>query len=293
MSRARVSCNPDNSSNLITMRLFTTRAAVAALTVLLSACASGGAKKEETYVAATNQTVLLEQETLQGRAQARAAYLVNRSTVPVIVTGLNITQCVNIKQYCGTTKLAIKVGPGQRRQILRIEPDNFATAFNYRMSYTWRAEGSTKAVLTAMADAGDGASAGRLVAANHAEAMNKDFLRYNDKVLTAADLRLLGNTFAGLRADPDTVQMSVGQVMFVPQLRTLAVDANGRVLGRVRAAMTWRIHVNTAIVFAPPDTLRAVQAGSTEVTISLGRTVLQDSLPARTIAPITFTVIAR
>src|SRR5688572_21124312 len=100
------------------------------LVVLLLGCASGGTP---VYVAATRETVLPDVEVGQGEVASHTIFLHNRSTVPVHLYALSLSGCRNILPRCDVPiPLDIRIAPGERVRVQRIEPQNRRESFTYR-----------------------------------------------------------------------------------------------------------------------------------------------------------------
>jgi hypothetical protein len=108
----------------------------------LAAVAACAPKTVQTYVAPTNQTVDAAIEMSHG-GEAQVIVVTNRSTVPVVVTGVQLISCENIKTRCDEGhRLKVSVGPGQRRTVMTVRPDNPNRGHGFRFNYTWTAEGT-------------------------------------------------------------------------------------------------------------------------------------------------------
>lgn len=106
--------------------------------LVLASCASARTK---IYVAPTNETVLLIAEDTPTNP-GKVIYVVNESSEPITVTSLHLTSCENIKNRCDFHKLALRVDPHSRRQIMRVEAANPERGFGYRSNFGWRADGT-------------------------------------------------------------------------------------------------------------------------------------------------------
>ena len=114
------------------------RYAKAFVAAVLAACASSGAQK--VYVAPSNDTITSTTEEGMGGSPVHNIYVVNGSTEPIIVFGVTLRECENIKQPCEPKKTDIRIEGGRRSVVLRVEPKNLQQAFSYRFSYSWRPE---------------------------------------------------------------------------------------------------------------------------------------------------------
>ncbi|MEP6836309.1 MAG: hypothetical protein ABJB74_23165 [Gemmatimonas sp.] len=256
---------------------------------IVSACASSGGKSAS-RVAPNNQNILLEVQTALDISKARIAYVRNGSSVPVVVTEVSILDCQNLKQYCGINTTAVRVEPGQRQEIIRIEPQDISKGFNYRLQWRWR---GASAAATRPAP-GDTVAMRRAAMMELVEQFRAEEAKYGDKILYPNVLAAIGDNFASMRADPDTVVVAVGSRLYIyEQLRVLGVDKTGKVIGRVRTSMQWSVARSPAFRFLSPDTLHAEAAGTTTVTMRLNQFGLLDTLRASTMPPVTFTIIAK
>lgn len=254
-----------------------------------SACASSGGKAGA-RVAPNNQNITLEQQVAPGISRARIAWVKNGSSVPVVITQVSILACVNLKAFCGINATNVRVEPGERAEVIRIEAQDPSRPFNYRLQWRWRAA----SVATGRIAPGDTAALRRAERIALSEKLNQEALKYGDKVLNQNLLSAIGDNFAAMRAEPETVFVGVGSRLYIyEQLRVLGLDKAGKVMGRVRASMTWTVARSSAIRFLSPDTLQAESPGSTTVTMRLTPNALLDTTRAQNMKPVVFTVVAR
>jgi hypothetical protein len=113
------------------------RSTIAFLALVIAGCASQG---QRVYVAPSNDSITSTTEEGHGTTPSQTIYVVNESTVPIIVFGVALRDCENVKQQCEPRPANVKIGAGQRRVVLRVEPKSLDRGFNYRFSYSWRAE---------------------------------------------------------------------------------------------------------------------------------------------------------
>jgi LEA14-like dessication related protein len=66
-------------------------------------------------------------------------YVYNHSSVPIVVTGLHLIECENIKNSCDVQRLRIRVPAGQRMNLATVHPDNPNRAYSFRFNYSWEA----------------------------------------------------------------------------------------------------------------------------------------------------------
>lgn len=73
--------------------------------------------------------------------EGHAVYVTNNSTVPIVVTGVHLYDCDNIRNRCEPRRIKVEVRPGQRRVIETVRPDSPARGNSFRVRFTWTAEG--------------------------------------------------------------------------------------------------------------------------------------------------------
>ncbi len=115
------------------MRLAGTTAALTLAATLSAACAGG---QTRIYVAPTSETIEAHTEiTLSGDGQE--VYVLNHSSVPIIVTGLSLVNCENIKNRCEAERLHVRVPPGQRVSLVTVRLNNTSRPSSFDYRYTW------------------------------------------------------------------------------------------------------------------------------------------------------------
>lgn len=65
-------------------------------------------------------------------------YIRNKGNVPLIVTSVTLTSCVNIRDVCGTSHPRTRINPGDARRVMRVRYQNEALTPSFR--YTYRVE---------------------------------------------------------------------------------------------------------------------------------------------------------
>ena len=201
-----------------------------------AACASGGAgasgrSDAGEQVPASTATVMAvaESRNLQHRVFVR-----NRSTVPIIVSGVMMRDCVNLGFLCddpGGYQQIIRVQPGQTEEILRTvsRADPYGP-FGYRVSWTWRPDvgdlrattGLTREELTITSNEG------RMTSRRTLEGVEVSSELYPPAVAEA-----LRRNLAQVRVQPDSIDMRVGESRELDSFRVELVDAAGGRLGPV------------------------------------------------------------
>ena len=80
------------------------------LAALFSVAASASA--QTIFVAPSSRTILGSTEQSNGAIPAHVLMVANQSTVPIVVFGVTITQCENVRQWCGGQRTKILIEPG-------------------------------------------------------------------------------------------------------------------------------------------------------------------------------------
>ncbi|MEO8620900.1 MAG: hypothetical protein ABI625_07535, partial [bacterium] len=81
-------------------------------------------------------------------------YVSNQSTVPVVVFGVLLTSCQNVKQICLGQRTNISIPAGARRSVGRVGPKDDLRSFNYRWSFSYRADSSDALAIAALREHG-------------------------------------------------------------------------------------------------------------------------------------------
>jgi hypothetical protein len=260
---------------MITIRIFFS--ALAAL--VIAGCATTSGKRP--YVAPTDQTVTGILEQGHGTSPLHVIYVENLSTVPITVTSVTLRVCENIKQPCNAPfRKNVRVLPSHRSVVQRVEPRNPNQSFGFGYSFAWRPEPGTVASL----EGGEGSLEISDVTDDPGPAAVA-----GDAFLEAADIEALRDRVAGIRVEPDSLVMSMGETLSLDRVHVILVDTAGQRLGRVRQ-VRWQF-VSGAFSFTPPDTLRATVPGRTEIHATLPETALRDR--ADPLGPAMFVVIVR
>lgn len=118
-------------------RVVAMRSTTICLAFAIAGCASQG---QRVYVAPTNDSITTTTEQGLGSTPSQNIYVVNGSTVPIVVFGIALRECENLKQRCEPRQVNVKIGAGERRIVLRVEPANREIAYSYRFGYSWRPE---------------------------------------------------------------------------------------------------------------------------------------------------------
>jgi len=239
------------------------------LTLLLSAspalaAATAGAQARTTrYVAPTDETVTTSIEEGYGGTPSQVIWIRNASSVPIQVYSVTLRDCQNVKQECAPYPLRLVVRPGGREVLRRVQPRNPEAGVGFRYTFGWRADSSAVAALHALADNGSATAQQQLAAREQELAERRADVGSHDQMLGQDEIAALGARIAGLRVEPDSVVVHVGQLFLVHQVRLVAVGPDGEVLGRVRA-YNWRVQPGArGVVTMLADTVVAQRVGRT------------------------------
>ncbi len=109
-------------------------------TLFAGSCAT--TTRQTAYIAPTYETVVAEpEESPDGVHQS--IYIVNHSTVPVVVTSFQLRDCDNVANPCEAKHMRTLVSPGQRALVVTIGPIDRDRAYSYHYSWTWDASTTT------------------------------------------------------------------------------------------------------------------------------------------------------
>ncbi|HJU68234.1 MAG TPA: carboxypeptidase-like regulatory domain-containing protein [Gemmatimonadaceae bacterium] len=225
----------------------------------LAAC-SAATTTQRAYVAPSNETITSDTEVRQENPPTHLIYVENRSTVPVRVFSVTLSNCENIRQPCGPKRANLRIGPGERLVAIRVEPDNPQRAFSYNFNYSWQADSSSAAALTALAASGDAGAAQRLAATRRADSIRKSEggPRYNE--LGRDDFTVLAGRIVSMRAHPESLVLAPGEQTSLERLQLVLIDDQGRVAGGTRW-MEWMVPGVGIADFVPPDRIIARRPG--------------------------------
>jgi hypothetical protein len=114
------------------------------LTVVVAAflAFSTRADAQDVFVAPTPHSILMSMEASHGSDKAQSLIVKNESTIPIIVKGVKLYSCENIRQSCTGEDLNILVPPGQQRTVFRVYPQAVERAPTFRWRVMWHADSS-------------------------------------------------------------------------------------------------------------------------------------------------------
>jgi hypothetical protein len=130
-------------------------------------------RAQDVFVAPTERTVIATTEQSNSDDPAHSLYISNNSTVPIVVFGITLTQCENVKQSCGPRRTNIKIGAGRRVNVGRVQARDTERGFGYRWNFSYHADSSDAKALALLREHGielDPAAAARRAAAELAAA---------------------------------------------------------------------------------------------------------------------------
>ena len=108
-------------------------AGLAIASMLAGACASN---RVPVFVAPSNQSIEAGSEMSFG-GDGHVVYVYNHSSAPIMVTGLQLLDCENIKNSCEVQRLRIQVPAGQRTNIATVKPENPNRPYSFQFHYSW------------------------------------------------------------------------------------------------------------------------------------------------------------
>jgi hypothetical protein len=117
-------------------------------------CAGQSLAAQEIFVAPTARTVVPLTEQGMGEDLAQTMVVTNYSTVPIIVFGVVLTGCENVKQPCGSRRTKIKVHPKQRVILGRVQPRDTERGFSYRWAFSYHPDSADEKAIAALREHG-------------------------------------------------------------------------------------------------------------------------------------------
>ena len=102
-------------------------------------------RAQDVFVAPTNWTVVGSTEQSNSDDPAHSLYVSNNSTVPIVVFGVSLTECENVRQSCGPRRTKIKIDAKRRTNVGRVEARDKERGFSYRWTFSYVADSSQQA----------------------------------------------------------------------------------------------------------------------------------------------------
>lgn len=117
-------------------------------------CCAAAASAQQRFVAPTSNSIIASSEQSFGPDQMHVFWVRNESTVPIVVFGINLSNCENVRQFCGGQKLHVVIPAGERRDVGRVQPKNPERSFNYRWSFSFHADSADAQAMQILRDNG-------------------------------------------------------------------------------------------------------------------------------------------
>lgn len=225
-------------------------------------------RAETRYVAPTSETIFTETEMSASSVPGHVVWVINRSTVPIIVYSYQLVDCENVKEFCGPKRINVKVRASGRAVIARIFAKNEIDGFRYRLRFGYRTDSSDVAALRVLAGAGNAGAQERLDATREAAAESRRVVGAADVYLDESAVAALGDRIASIRTEPDSITIRDGRAFLLREVRLVALDSSGNLLGRVLGGVRWS-YPGTQILMNHADTLLALMPGRTSITFRL------------------------
>ena len=111
-------------------------------------------KAQDVFVAPNERTVIASTEQSNSDDPAHTLYISNNSTVPIVVFGISLTACENVKQPCGPRRTNIKIGAGRRVNVGRVQARDSERAFSYRWGMSYHADSSDAKAMAVLREHG-------------------------------------------------------------------------------------------------------------------------------------------
>jgi hypothetical protein len=111
-------------------------------------------KAQDVFVAPNERTVIASTEQSNSDDPAHTLYISNNSTVPIVVFGISLTACENVKQSCGPRRTNIRIGAGRRVNVGRVQARDSERAFSYRWGMSYHADSSDAKAMAVLREHG-------------------------------------------------------------------------------------------------------------------------------------------
>jgi len=116
------------------------RALVIVLSIALANACASGTKTPASFPPAPERNIPASAETVvtdvDRTSQEQTIYVKNGSSVPITVTGIEMTNCINIVR-CGVIPLQVRVAPGRKVQVFVVRPKDTELTFFYKYTWAW------------------------------------------------------------------------------------------------------------------------------------------------------------
>jgi hypothetical protein len=121
---------------------------------ILLALALEPLKAQDRFVAPNQYTVIALTEQSNSDDPVHMLYVSNNSTVPIVVFGISLTACENVKQSCGSRRTNIKIGARRRVNVGRVQARDSERAFRYRWSFSYLGDSSDAKAMAVLREHG-------------------------------------------------------------------------------------------------------------------------------------------
>lgn len=219
----------------------------ASIAALLSGCAPAPVPPTPTTVFTTVDRMLT--------GPAHLVFVENRSSVPVTVYSFTLRECQNVEGPCTVRPLDVRVDPGARVQMARVDPSEREKPFTYHYSFGWRTDSAAAVVAT----------------------------------LGPADLASAASAAGSLRPEPDSLVIRVGDRVPIDTIRVYLTGARNEIVGRIRM-LEWQLPSGAAAL-APPDSVIGRTPGRSSLQLKLPDDVVPDRAALH--APIQVPIVVR
>lgn len=108
--------------------------ATSVLVALATSCA--GATRTTAYVAPSYATIVGETQDSPDRVH-EDIFITNRSTEPIVITSITLSDCDNLSPDCGVKLVRRLVSPQQRLLLFTVGPKDQSRWYSFRYSWTW------------------------------------------------------------------------------------------------------------------------------------------------------------
>jgi len=97
---------------------------------------------QDRFVAPNERSVIASSEESNSDDPVHMLYVSNNSTVPIVVFGVALTACENVKQSCGPRRTNFRISAGRRVNVGRVQARDAERGFGYRWSFSYHADSS-------------------------------------------------------------------------------------------------------------------------------------------------------
>jgi len=111
-------------------------------------------KAQDKFIAPNEYTVIPLTEQSNSDDPVHMLYVSNNSTVPIVLFGITLSSCENVRQSCGSRRTNIKIDAGRRANVGRVEARDKERAFGYRWAISYHADSSDAKVMAMLREHG-------------------------------------------------------------------------------------------------------------------------------------------